>query len=68
MKALNTLTLILIIVGGLNWGLVGAANFDLVATLFGAGSALAKVVYVLVGVSAVVQLGMLFAPKQGSNN
>lgn len=59
MKALNTLTLVLLIVGGLNWGLVGVANFDLVATLFGAGSVLAKVVYTLVGVSAVVQAILL---------
>jgi uncharacterized membrane protein YuzA (DUF378 family) len=35
---LNLITLIFLIVGGLNWGLVGLFNFDLVATLFGAGS------------------------------
>jgi uncharacterized membrane protein YuzA (DUF378 family) len=35
MKAFNLLTLVLVIVGGLNWGLVGLANFDLVAALFG---------------------------------
>ena len=40
MKALNVVTLILLIVGGLNWGLVGIFGLDLVATLFGAGSAL----------------------------
>ncbi len=56
MKALNILTLILVIVGGLNWGLVGLANFDLVATLFGAGSLLARLVYVVVGLSAIWQL------------
>ncbi len=59
MKALNTLTLVLIIVGGLNWGLVGAADFDLVAMLFGAGALLAKIVYVLVGGSALWQLVLL---------
>lgn len=56
MKALNIVTLILVIIGGLNWGLVGVANFDLVATIFGAGSLLARVVYVLVGLSAIWQL------------
>lgn len=40
-------------VGGLNWGLVGLFNFNLVETLFGAGSTLTMIVYVLVGVSAV---------------
>ena len=56
MKALNLITLILVIVGGLNWGLVGAFNFDLVATLFGNGSILSRLVYVLVGLSALWQL------------
>jgi uncharacterized protein len=61
MKALNILTLVLVIVGGLNWGLVGAVNFDLVATLFGAGSLLARLVYVLVGLSALWQIAPLVA-------
>ena len=55
MKALNLITLILVIVGGLNWGLVGAFNFDLVATLFGDGAILSRLVYVLVGLSALWQ-------------
>ena len=61
MKLLNLVTLILLIVGGLNWGLVGLSNFDLVATLFGAGSILARIVYMLVGLSALWQLIPLFA-------
>jgi uncharacterized protein len=56
MKALNLLTLILTIVGGINWGLVGFAEFDLVAALFGPGSGLSRMVYALVGLSAVYQL------------
>ncbi len=56
MKALNLLTLILVIVGGVNWGLVGAFDFDLVAALFGEGSTLSRIVYVLVGLSALWQL------------
>jgi uncharacterized protein len=56
MKALNLVTLILVIVGGLNWGLVGLFDFDLVATMFGAGSLLSHLVYVVVGVSALLQL------------
>jgi len=62
MKALNILTLVLIIVGGVNWGLVGAAQFDLVATIFGGSDALlARVVYLLVGVSALYQVTQLFS-------
>ena len=60
MKPLHLVTLILLIVGGLNWGLVGLSNFDLVATLFGAGSILARIVYMLVGLSALWQLVPLF--------
>lgn len=46
----------LLIVGGLNWGLVGLIGFDLVAFLFGPMSWLSRTVYVLVGVSAVWML------------
>lgn len=56
MKALNLITLLLVIVGGANWGLVGAFGFDLVAALFGEGSALSRAVYILVGFSALWQL------------
>jgi uncharacterized protein len=66
MKILNILTLFLIIVGGVNWGLVGLFGFDLVAALFGAGSVVARLVYILVGLSAVWQL-MPFASAIGSD-
>jgi len=57
MKVLNLITLILVIVGGLNWGLVGISGFDLVGTVFGgAGSVLARIVFVIVGLSALWQL------------
>ena len=56
MKWLNIITLILVIVGAINWGLVGAANLDLVAALFGEGSGLSRIVYVLVGLSGLYQL------------
>lgn len=45
--------LALVLVGGLNWGLVGFFDFDLVAALFGEGSAISRVVYALVGLSAL---------------
>ena len=50
---LDWVSIILVIVGGLNWGLVGAFNFDLVATIFGVMSALSRIVYVLVGLAAI---------------
>lgn len=60
MKFINVFTLILLIVGGLNWGLVGLFSFDLVAAIFGAGSGLARIVYILVGLSAAWQIVPLF--------
>lgn len=56
MRLINTLTLVLLIVGGLNWGLVGLLNFDLVAAIFGEMSPLSRIVYVLVGLSALWQI------------
>jgi len=53
MKFLDMLAWILLIVGGLNWGLVGLFNFNLVDTLFMAGSTATMVIYTLVGVAAV---------------
>ena len=61
MKFINILTLVLVIVGGLNWGLVGLFDFDLVAATFGAGSMLSRLVYILVGLSAAWQIVPLFA-------
>ncbi|HVK09689.1 MAG TPA: DUF378 domain-containing protein [Gemmataceae bacterium] len=54
-RALNLLALVLVVVGALNWGLVGLAQFDLVAALFGGQSAVAsRIVYALVGLAGVV--------------
>ena len=56
MRIANTITLVLLIVGGLNWGLVGAFDFDLVAAIFGDMSPLSRIVYVLVGLAAIYQI------------
>jgi uncharacterized membrane protein YuzA (DUF378 family) len=53
MKLLDALAVFLLIVGGLNWGLVGVADFDLVATLFGKMSGFTRLIYTLVGISAL---------------
>lgn len=56
MKTLNLITLTLTIIGGINWGLVGLADFNLVAALFGPESAVSRTIYALVGLSALYQL------------
>lgn len=55
MKTLDIIVAILLVVGGLNWGLVGLLDFNLVAAIFGT-SLLATIVYALVGISALYQI------------
>ena len=60
MLILEIICLALIIVGALNWGLVGLFNFDLVATIFGSSTALgSKIVYILIGICAFVGIKTL---------
>jgi uncharacterized membrane protein YuzA (DUF378 family) len=63
MKMLNFLTLLLVVVGGLNWGLVGLVNLNLVTALLGEGSMLSTLTYVLVGASALYVAAMML-PKE----
>lgn len=54
-KIIDIIAMILVIVGGLNWGLVGALDFNLVTTLFGPGL-IANIIYILVGLAAIYML------------
>ena len=56
MNGIDWLAYVLVIIGGLNWGLVGLFDFNLVDELFGADSAVSTIIYVLVGLSAVFLL------------
>ena len=60
MKLLDKIALILIIIGALNWGLIGLFRFDLVATLFGEMSLLSRIVYSLVGISGLWGFKLIF--------
>jgi len=60
LNPLDWLALVLLIIGGINWGLVGIARFDLVAALFGEGSGLSRAVYVLVGLGALYTLYLAY--------
>lgn len=53
MKSLHMITFLLVVVGALNWGLIGLFNFNLVTTLLGAWPMIERLVYILVGASAV---------------
>lgn len=61
MKIVNYIALIIGIVGAVNWGLIGLFDFNLVTFLFGTGSMLTRLVYVLVGISGIYMLS--FFPK-----
>ena len=71
MKIVHLIATILLVVGGLNWGLVGGAHFDLVATIFGMKfgetSALSSAVYILVGLAALYEAAALFLPLGGAH-
>ena len=61
MKIINKIALVLVIIGALNWGLVGLFSFDLVAWLFGgAEMLLSRIVYVLVALSGIWCIALLF--------
>lgn len=60
MKIIDTIALILVIIGAINWGLIGAFNFNLVDTLFGEMSTVSRIVYILVGISGIWAIKLLF--------
>ena len=53
MKVIDYIALVLVIIGAINWGLIGLFGFDLVATLFGSMSVISRVVYTLVGIAGL---------------
>ncbi|SFM35875.1 hypothetical protein SAMN04487943_1151 [Gracilibacillus orientalis] len=64
MKTLQRIALALVIIGGINWGLIGLFQFDLVASIFGGqDAALSRLIYTLVGVGALCCLPLLFADE-----
>jgi len=61
---MDRIALILVIIGALNWGLIGIFGFDLVATIFGGQSALlSRIVYTLVGLAGLYAITLLFKEK-----
>ena len=65
MSLLQRIALILTVIGAINWGLIGFFQFDLVAFLFGGQDAIiSRVVYALVGIAGLINIGLLFAPDR----
>ena len=60
MKVIDTIALVLLIIGAINWGLVGIFNFNLVDAIFGAMSVISRIIYILVGISGLWAIKLLF--------
>lgn len=56
MKTLNKALFVLLVIGGLNWGLYGLFGFDLIATIFGELTILSRLVYILIAIAAVYEI------------
>ena len=63
MKTINTIALILVIIGAINWGLIGFFDFNLVDTLFGVMTIVSRAIYILVGISGLWCIKLLFDNK-----
>ena len=60
---LDILALILIIIGAINWGLIGFFRFDLIASLFGQLSAISRIIYAIVGIAGIYSLILFWKLK-----
>ena len=59
MKIIDKIALVLVVIGAINWGLVGIFNFNLVDAIFGAMSILSRIIYILVGISGLWAIRLL---------
>lgn len=60
METLQKIALIFTIIGALNWGLIGIMDFDLVATIFGDMSMFSRIIYIIVGICGIINIGIFF--------
>ncbi len=60
METVQKILLVITIIGAINWGLIGVLDFNLVDTIFGSGSLFSRIIYTLVGISGLVNIGILF--------
>ena len=64
MHVLSRIFLVIVIIGAINWGLIGLCQFDLVAAIFGGMSSIAsRIVYAIVGISGLYCISLLFTPS-----
>ena len=61
METLQKIALIFTVIGAINWGLIGFFDFNLVTTLFGDGSMLTRIVYMIIGIAGIINIYTLFS-------
>ncbi len=65
MSTIQRVALVFTVIGAINWGLVGFFQFDLVAAMFGgADSGLSRIIYSLIGIAGLINIGLLFKPNE----
>lgn len=65
MSTLQRIALVFTIIGAINWGLIGFFQYDLVAALFGGqDSALSRIIYGIIGIAGLINIGLLFVPNE----
>ena len=60
METVQKILLVFTIIGAINWGLIGILDFNLVDTIFGTGSLFSRIIYTIVGIAGLVNIGILF--------
>ena len=60
MQTLQKIALVFTIIGAINWGLIGIFDFNLVAAIFGDGTVLSRIIYTIVGICGLINIGLLF--------
>ena len=68
MNVLEKIALVFTIIGGINWGLVGIFDYNLVEAIFGSGSVVTRIIYIVVAVSALINILLLFMPIDESKD
>ena len=60
METIQKIALVFTVIGAVNWGLIGLLDLNLVTTLFGIGTLLTNIVYIIVGITGLINIGILF--------
>lgn len=68
MRALDAIALLLVVIGAINWGLIGFFRFDLVAALFGDMTTLSRIVYSLVGIAGLYAISFFAKDREGGTD